>query len=57
MKELLLNILKTSDLARVCDNMNIDADRETRTSRKKMMELLMKKSYKELKAAISELPK
>jgi hypothetical protein len=57
MKELLLNILKTSDLAKVCDNMNIETDRDTRTLRKKMMELLMKKSYKEIKQAISELPK
>lgn len=55
MKELLLNILKTSDIAKVCDNMNIEIDCDTRTSRKKMMELLMKKSYKEIKQAISEI--
>ena len=52
MKELLLTNIRTSDLAKLCDNLFIETTREVRTSREKMKELLMKKSYKEIRAAI-----
>jgi hypothetical protein len=55
MKDLLLNPLKTSDLARLCDNLSIETTREIRTSKNLMLELLKKHPYRELKTAIAEL--
>jgi hypothetical protein len=55
MKDLLLNPLKTSDLARLCDKLSIETTREIRTSRNRMLELLKKHPYRELKTAIAEL--
>lgn len=55
MKELLLNQLRTKDLAKLCDKLSIETTREVRTSKNKLKEVLMKKSYKEIREAINGL--
>jgi hypothetical protein len=55
MKELLLQDLRTIDLAKLCDGLSIETPRTVRTSKNKLKELLMKKSYKEIKTGISKL--